>query len=74
MVLMHCAPFLDTVITLLFRMTLEGCPDLPVGELSFRAKNNAMLHIVHLLLGRMDEPYEVQKCGVFRIDDMELLV
>ena len=25
------------------RMTLEGCPDLPVGELSFRAKNNAML-------------------------------
>ena len=56
------------------RMTLEGCPDLPVGELSFRAKNNAMLDIVHLLLGRMDEPYEVQKCGVFRIDDTELLV
>ena len=56
------------------RMTLEGCPDLPVGELSFRAKNNAMLHIVHLLLGWTDEPYEVQKCSVLRIDDTELLV
>ena len=31
------------------QMGLEGCLDLMVGELSFRAKNNAVLHFVHLL-------------------------
>ena len=55
-------------------MALEGCPDLTVGELTFRAKNNAVVHFVHLLLGGADEPYKVQKRGIFGIDDSELLV
>ena len=56
------------------RMALEGCPDLTVCQLTFRAKNNAVLHFVHLLLGWAYEPYEVQKRGIFGIDDSELLV
>ena len=55
-------------------MALEGCPDLTVCQLTFRAKNNAVLHFVHLLLGWAYEPYEVQKRGIFGIDDSELLV
>ena len=55
-------------------MALEGCPDLTVSQLTFRAKNNAVLHFVHLLLGWVYEPYEVQKCGIFGIDDSELLL
>ena len=55
-------------------MALEGCSDLTVSQLTFRAKNNAVLHFVHLLLGWVYEPYEVQKCGIFGIDDSELLL
>ena len=55
-------------------MALEGCPDLTFSQLTFGAKNNAVLHFVHLLLGWAYEPYEVQKRGIFGIDDSELLV
>ena len=55
-------------------MGLEGCPDLTVCQLTFRAKNYSVLHFVHLLLGWAYEADEVQKGGIFGIDDSELLV
>ena len=55
-------------------MALEGCPDLMVCQLTFRAKTNPVLHFVHLLLGWAYEVDEVQKRGIFGIDDSELLV
>ena len=45
-----------------------------VAELTFGAKNMAVLHFVNLLLGGAYEPCEVQKRGIFGIDDSELLV
>ena len=56
------------------RMALEGCPDLSVAELTFRAKHYPVLHFVDLLLGGSDEPNEVQKRGILGIYDSELLV
>ena len=55
-------------------MALEGCPDLTVCQLTFRAKNYPVLHFVHLLLGWAYKPDEVQKRGIFGIDYLELLV
>lgn len=55
-------------------MALEGCPDLTVSQVTFQAKNNAVLHFVDLLLRWAYEPYEVQKRSIFRIDYSELLM
>ena len=63
-VLIRCAPLRECHNSAV-GMALEGCPDLTVRQLTFRAKNNAVLHFVHLLLGWAYEPYEVQKRDIW---------
>ena len=53
---------------------LIGLPDIFVGQFSLRAQDYSGLHGIHLLLGRNDEAYEIEKFRVLWVDDPELLI
>ena len=55
-------------------MLLIGLPDIFIREFSFRAQDYSSLHLVHLLLGRKHEVYEVEKFRVLFVDNAELLI